>query len=198
MFLIGITGGLGMGKSTAEAFLRERGVRTVDTDQLARELVQPGQPALEEIRRRFGGSFLDPDGRLRRGALADLVFGDEQARRVLEAILHPRIREQWSALVAGWRDEGVRFGAVVIPLLFETGAAPAFDLTACIACSPATQHARLQSRGWPEQDIRRRLAAQWPVEHKMAAADVLVWTEGILEAHAAQWERVLASLTSAE
>jgi len=193
MKLIGITGGVGMGKSTAETLVQQRGVRTVDTDCLARELVEPGQPALAEIRRRFGASMLDGKGRLRRGTLAAMVFRDETARHDLEAILHPRILEHWTVTVNRWRDEQVAVGAVVIPLLFETGSASRFDFTACVACTATTQKHRLESRGWTPEQLENRIAAQWPIERKMAAADVVVWTEGELEVHAAQWDCILAA-----
>ena len=196
MKLLGITGGVGMGKSTAQTLLAERDVPLVDTDRLAHELVEPGQPALAEIARQFGTAFLRPDGTLRRDALARLVFGDANARIRLESILHPRIRSRWLAEVDRWRSEGAALGAVVIPLLFETDSASLFDVTVCVACSAAAQQARLKDRGWTEEAIRQRVAAQWPVERKMAAADVVIWTDGDLEAHAAQWDRLLASVKS--
>jgi dephospho-CoA kinase len=194
MKLIGITGGVGMGKSTAQSILTQRGVRTVDTDLLARELVEPGQPALAAIRQRFGAEVLDGEGRLRRGGLADIVFRDPAARRDLEAILHPLIQDGWIAQTSRWRADNVSLGAVVIPLLFETGAQPRFDLTVCVACSAVTQLARLLPRGWTPEQTTQRIAAQWPIERKLAAADVVVWTDGSLEAHAEQWDRVLAAL----
>lgn len=194
MKLIGITGGIGMGKSTAETLLQQRGVRTVDTDALARALVEPGQPALKEISQRFGESMLDQDGRLRRDTLAAHVFRDSTARHDLEAILHPRIQERWRVEAECWRDEGAKTGAVIIPLLFETGCGSAFDLVACVACTASTQERRLESRGWAPDEVRDRIAAQWSIERKMDAADVVVWTEGALEVHAAQWDRILSTL----
>jgi len=194
MKLIGITGGVGMGKSTAQSLLHQRGVRTVDTDLLARELVEPGQPALAEIVRRFGASMVDGSGRLQRDLLASRVFRDETARRELEAILHPRIQDRWSAEATRWRDEAVKVAAVIIPLLFETKAASHFDLTACVACTGPTQKRRLESRGWTAEQAADRIASQWPIELKMAAADVVVWTEGALDVHAAQWDRLLGAL----
>ena len=98
MKVCGLTGGVGMGKSTAADFFRARGAQVVDTDELARQLVQPGQPALAEIQAEFGSSHC-PDGRLRRDELARIVFADAAARKKLEAILHPRIRERWLAQI---------------------------------------------------------------------------------------------------
>ncbi len=194
MKLLGLTGGVGMGKSTAAALLRARGLSVVDTDELARELVEPGQPALAEIRAAFGPEVFDSRGALRRDALARIVFADETRRRELERILHPRIREAWRARVAAWRAAGRPGAVVVIPLLFETGVAGEFDATVCVACTAASQRERLLARGWSEEEIARRLAAQWPVERKMAEADFVVWTEGGLDLTAAQLDRILRQI----
>jgi dephospho-CoA kinase len=187
----GVTGGVGMGKSTAGQLLRRRGVEVSDTDATARQLTEPGQPALREIAQRFGPAVLSPDGQLNRAELARVVFADAGARGDLEAILHPRIRAAWQAEAEGWRAAGRGCGAILIPLLFETGAAPSFDAVICVVCSEASQRERLRRRGWTDGQIRQRLAAQWPVEKKTARADFVVWTDTTLETHAAQLERVL-------
>jgi dephospho-CoA kinase len=191
MKLFGLTGGIGAGKSTAAAILRRLGVPVVDTDELAHQLVEPGRPALREIAEAFGAGFIGPDGRLKRAELGRLVFSDAAARQRLEAILHPRIRAAWQAEVARWRQAGQPLGVVVIPLLYETDARPLFDAVICVACSAATQRERLRARGWSEADIEQRLAAQWPLEKKIAAADYLVWTEAGLDVHEAQLRRIL-------
>jgi dephospho-CoA kinase len=193
MRALGLTGGIGMGKSTCANLMRQRGIRIVDTDELARTFVQPGQTALKEISDRFGSSILDAAGRLRRDALADLVFHDPAGRRQLEAILHPRILKAWTAQLTLWQAEGVTLAAVVIPLLFETGVESRFDATVCVACSPSTQQIRLAERGWSSGEIQRRSAAQLPVEEKMARSHFVIWTEGALEAHDDQLGRVLES-----
>lgn len=136
MKLFGLTGGIGMGKSTAAKLLAERGLPVLDTDTIAREIVAPGQPALAEITARFGPAILTPDGHLDRARLADLVFADSAARQQLEAILHPRIRAVWIQQTEIWRSEGRPTAIVVIPLLFETAAETSLDATVCIACSP--------------------------------------------------------------
>ena len=137
MKVCGLTGGVGMGKSTAAQFLRARGAQLVDTDELARQLVQPGQPALAEIQTEFGANIVAPDGRLRREELAQIIFSDAAARKKLEAILHPRIRERWLAQVEIWRRENRPLAVVVIPLLFETRAESHFNKIICVACSAA-------------------------------------------------------------
>src|SRR5689334_8516826 len=160
MKLFGLTGGIGMGKSTAAEILRQRGVPVIDTDQLARDVVQPGQPALEEIKLAFGNELVDVRGCLRRDRLAEIVFSDPAAREKLESITHPRIRALWGKEVEGWRAQHQPVGAVIIPLLFETHAEKEFDSTICVACSAATQQKRLQERGWTPEQIEQRVAAQ--------------------------------------
>ena len=204
MKLLGLTGGIGMGKSTAAEFLRSRGAQVVDADELARQLVQPGQPALNEIQAAFGKKIVAPGGRLRRDELARIVFSDAPAREKLEAILHPRIRERWLAQIETWRaapkrsdggrKENRALAVVVIPLLFETRAESHFDKIICVACSAPTQRQRLLSRGWTPEQIQQRLAAQWPVEQKISRADFVVWTEGALDVHAQQLERIFVKL----
>ena len=192
MKLFGITGGIGMGKSAASDLLIQRGFPVVDTDAIARQIVEPGEPALIEIERVFGREIIGAaDGRLRRGELARLVFRNDEARAQLEAILHPRIREVWLSRAENWRAEGQRIGIVVIPLLFETNAAAHFDATICVACSEATQTERLRARGWSAEQIEQRIRAQWPVEKKMFLADFVVWTEAGLEVHAEQLNRII-------
>lgn len=191
MKVFGLTGGVGMGKSTASQWLRDRGTLLVDTDLLARDLVEPGQPALAEIQRAFGDDIVAPDGQLRRDEMARIAFSDPLARRRLEQILHPRILKVWKQQVSQWRSGGSPLAVVVIPLLFETGAEDELDSTICIACSAATQKQRLRERGWTGDEIERRLAAQWPIEKKMARADFVVWSEGSLEVLAEQLERII-------
>ncbi len=191
MKVCGLTGGVGMGKSTAAEFFHNLGAQVVDTDELACQLVQPGQPALMEIRTVFGKSLVAPDGQLRRHELAQIVFTDPAARKKLEAILHPRIRERWLAQIETWRAENHALAVVVIPLLFETKAESCFDKIICVACSATAQHDRLLARGWTPEQIQQRLAAQWPVRQKIARADFVVWTDGSLDAHAQQIERII-------
>jgi dephospho-CoA kinase len=194
MKICGLTGGLGMGKSTAAEILRAHGVPVVDTDELARRLVQPGEPALAEIQVQFGKKIVAPDGRLHRDELAGIVFADAAARKKLEEILHPRIRECWLAQIENWRKENHPLAAVVIPLLYETQAESHFDKIICVACSAANQQKRLLERRWTLEQIRQRIAAQMPVDQKIARADFVVWTDGDLDAHTQQVERILARL----
>jgi len=214
-----------MGKSAAATLLAQRAVTIVDTDLLARHLVEPGQPALAEIREAFGVEMLAPDGSLRRDLLARRIFSEAAARKTLEGILHPRIRQLWRSRLAQWRSDppatgpvspvrvasdgddstaqysntpefqhsNPRFFCVVIPLLFETHAETEVDATLCIACSAATQHHRLSSRGWNADQINQRIKSQLPIEEKMARADYVIWNEASLDVLGAQLDRVLGS-----
>jgi dephospho-CoA kinase len=191
MKLLGLTGGIGMGKSTAAQILAQRDVSVVDTDALARKVVEPNQPALKEIQRAFGDTVISPNGELRRDALARIVFSDPTARQKLEAITHPRIRDLWKQQIETWRSQKIQTACVVIPLLFETNAEGEFDATICVACSAATQQKRLLERGWSSEQIIQRIAAQLPVEKKIAKSNFVAWSEGSLEILAAQLDLML-------
>jgi dephospho-CoA kinase len=194
MKLCGLTGGVGMGKSTAGGFFMQLGARIVDTDELAHELVEPGQPALAEIQAEFGSGLIAADGHLKRDELARLVFSDIHARKKLEDILHPRIRQCWQARVAAWRDEQCPLAMVAIPLLFETAAEMNFDKIICVACTPAEQRERLRGRGWPAGQIQGRIAAQWPAEQKIARSHFVIWTEGSPASHRRQAGEIFTRL----
>ena len=194
MTLLGLTGGIGMGKSACAEMLRARRIPLVDTDDLARQVVEPGEPALEQIQQVFGAEFIDAQGRLRREELGRRVFADAADRRRLEQILHPQIRKLWQACAAQWQAESKAIGVVVIPLLFETHAEKEFDATICVACSSATQRQRLSARGWSAEKVERRNRAQWPIDQKLAQSDYVIWTEGTLEVHAQQLDRILTRI----
>jgi dephospho-CoA kinase len=186
-----------MGKSTSAAILSRRGMRVIDTDALAREVVAPGQPALAEIVAAFGPELIDQAGTLRRSVLAELVFSDVSRRARLEAILHPRIRARWKQQVESWREAGAPAAVVVIPLLFETNAQTAFDAIVCTACSSASQRERLIKRGLTAEQIDQRIVAQWAIEKKVEASTHVVWTEGALDIHERQLEQVFGIHLSA-
>jgi len=191
MLRIGLTGGIGMGKSAAAEILNRSGLPVVDSDVLARAVVAPGQPALEEIKEAFGASVLDEQGALRRAELARLVFQDAEARRRLESITHPRIQQAWQDQLRAWREQGQPAAVACIPLLFETGGEAHFDVTLCVACSPGLQKQRLQTRGWSEEMIQRRQEAQWPIWKKMNAATYVIWNDGSLASLEAQLRRTV-------
>ena len=190
MTVIGLTGGIGMGKSTAASLLEQRLIPVVDTDVLARQVVEPGQSALSEIAAVFGSTMISREGSLRRDELARVVFADTGKRQQLEAILHPRIRELWLAQIERWKSECRPRGVVVVPLLFETSSAANFDFIVCVAFSEASQRQRLQARGWTSEQIDQRITAQWPTQKKMDYSNHVVWTESGMDTHAAQLERI--------
>lgn len=194
MIVVGITGGIGMGKSTATAWLMSRGERVCETDVLARDLVEPGKPALTEIVDLFGPAALDSDGQLNRRWMAERVFEDVSARIQLEQILHPKIHQGWRTWLAQARQKGALRAFVVVPLLYEKSYEAEFDRVVCLGCSAGTQRRRLRERGWSDSEISRRNAAQLTADSKMSHADFVVWTEGLLAVHEAQWPAVIARL----
>lgn len=194
MMLLGITGGVGMGKTTVGRLLSDSGFKTIDTDEIARELTKPNSPALEEIRNVFGERYFNSDGSLNRAALGELVFGDESARKKLEAILHPKIRSRWLDIVMQWRRDRIKYGAVVVPLLFETNAEDNFDAVICVACSGQTQRQRLLAKGWSERQIEARIKAQLPIEDKIIKSDFVIWNEAEIEITREQLLRILRTL----
>jgi dephospho-CoA kinase len=151
---------------------------------------------LDEIKNAFRKEIISPDGSLRRDELANLVFADPAARKKLEAILHPRIRERWLAQIETWRNENVPLAIVVIPLLYETQAESWFDRIICVACAENSRHKRLQARGWTQEQIQGRIAAQMPVTEKIARANFVIWTEGEMENHSRQVERILGRIAA--
>lgn len=180
MKLYGLTGGVGMGKSAAMDILRREGFAVLDTDALAREVVAAGAEALAKIAARFGPQALDAQGGMNRPYVAERVFEDAEARRWLEALLHPLIRERWLEQAGRWKEEGRAAGVIVIPLLFEAETEKNFDKVICVACTSGAQSERLLARGWTDRQVRARLKAQWPVERKMERSDFVIWNDSSL------------------
>jgi dephospho-CoA kinase len=181
MLRAALTGGIATGKSYCLTRFAARGVPVVDADQLARVAVAPGTPGLAAVAARFGPSVLLPDGTLDRAALGRLVFADPDARADLEAIIHPdvyrRIAEWFAQLPAK-----TPVAIADIPLLYETGHDRDFDRTIVCACAPDVQVRRVMARdGLGEPEARARIAAQWPIEEKVAKADYVIRTDGTFE-----------------
>ena len=177
MFRLGLTGGIGSGKSTVSARLAAHGAVVIDYDQLARDAVELGTPALAAIAERFGPDVIAEDGTLDRPALGAVVFGDDAARADLEAITHPAIIELAAALEATVPDDGV----VVHdhPLLVEMGMATVCDLVVVVDVPEDVQVERLvELRGMTQEDARARMAAQASREERRAAADVVLENTG--------------------
>ena len=176
--VLGLTGGVGMGKSTAARLLKKAGLPVVDSDDLAREAVHPGTEGLAQIADGFGEGFLKADGSLDRDKMASTVFQDEAARKRLEAIIHPRVRAVWENRIEQWREQKRPVGVVVIPLLFEVGLQDSFDAVLCVASTASTQRSRLRGRNWSDAQIAARIAAQMDIAQKMDLADHVLWNEG--------------------
>jgi dephospho-CoA kinase len=194
---IGLTGGIGSGKSTVSQLLVQRGAVLIDADVLAREVVAAGTPGLAAVVDAFGPQVLADDGSLDRPALAAVVFADPEARRRLDGIVHPLVRQRAAELVAAAPPDGVVVQDV--PLLVETGQAGAYDLVLVVEADEETRVARLVERGLAEADARARIAAQATDEQRRAVADVVLDNSGTPEELAEQvdrfWaERVLPAL----
>ena len=190
MLLVGLTGGIGSGKSTAARMLQERGAVVFDADVLARDAVAPGTDGHRAVVERFGADVLAPGGELDREALASVVFADPAARRDLEAIVHPEVRRLFAEGAEAYHDTD-RVVVLSAPLLVETGMHSAFDVLVVVAVPVDVQVERLmRDRGMSEDAIRARIVAQAPLEDKAAVADILLDNEGSLEDLERQVDRI--------
>jgi dephospho-CoA kinase len=187
---IGLTGGIGSGKSTVSRLLGEHGAVVVDADVIAREVVAPGTPGLAAIVEAFGPTVLAADGSLDRPGLAAVVFADPEARRRLDGIVHPLVRAR-----AGELEAAAPADAVVVhdvPLLAETGQGSSYDLVVVVEADPAVRVARLVQRGLTADDARARIAVQATDEQRRAIADVVLDNSGTPEQLAEQVDRFWA------
>jgi dephospho-CoA kinase len=191
---VGLTGGIGSGKSTVSRMLAERGAVVVDSDVLAREVVAPGTPGLAAVLEVFGEGVVTADGELDRAALSRIVFADSEARRRLEAITHPLVRARARQIEAAAPD-----GSVVvhdIPLLVETGQQDKFDAVVVVDAEVETQLRRLaESREMGPDDARGRISAQASREQRRAAADYVIVNDGSVEDLRRQVDDVWAAIT---
>ncbi|WP_371615338.1 dephospho-CoA kinase [Streptomyces sp. NBC_00454] len=198
MLKVGLTGGIGAGKSEVSRLLAGYGAVVVDADRIAREVVEPGTPGLEAVVAAFGESVLGADGALDRPKLGSIVFADPQKLRILNGIVHPlvgaRSAELEAAAVAAGPD------AIVVhdvPLLAENGLAPLYDLVVVVDAAPDTQLARLTAlRGMAEEEARARMAAQATREQRLAVATLVIDNDGPLEALEPQVRKVWEELTA--
>ncbi|WP_293820756.1 dephospho-CoA kinase [uncultured Corynebacterium sp.] len=182
MKLIGLTGGIGSGKSTVATLCRERGWRIVDADAIARDVVQPGQPALSELAAAFGKDILLADGQLNRKELARRAFADKEHTELLNSITHPRIQEETQRQFAAAPGDGCDFAVYDMPLLVDNGLDKDMDCVIVVDVAPEERVRRLiTSRGLEEDDARRRIAAQVPDEVRLAAATHVIDNNGTLD-----------------
>ncbi|HUP42976.1 MAG TPA: dephospho-CoA kinase [Thermoanaerobaculia bacterium] len=173
---VGLTGGLASGKSTVARLLAERGATVVDADRLVAELYRPGEPGARAAAELFGPRVLDPSGAVDHGRLAAVVFADPEARRRLERAVHPLVRERFAEIAR--EAEGVV--ALEATLLVEAGYAPDFDRVVTVEADPAVRLDRAVGRGMPEEEARRRLAAQGEGVARRTAADTVIRNDGDL------------------
>ncbi|KXB56716.1 dephospho-CoA kinase [Corynebacterium sp. CMW7794] len=199
MKLIGLTGGIGSGKSTVARLLAERGWSVVDADQIAREIVEPGEPALAELVEAFGADILDEAGTLQRAELARRAFVDAEHTAKLNAITHPRIQERTQERFAEARVAGVEYCVYDMPLLVDNGLDRDMDEVLVVNVDVEERVRRLVAhRGLDEADARRRIAQQVPDEVRLAAATYVIDNNGVLEDLALQVDRVAAAIEKAE
>jgi dephospho-CoA kinase len=198
VYLVGLTGGIGSGKSTIARRLAELGAVHIDADQLAREAVEPGTPALDDIRLTFGDRVLTDDGHLNRAALGSIVFSDDAARATLNSIVHPAVRRLTEERIA--EATGIDQDAVVVydvPLLAEANLPRPYDLIVVAHASPETRRQRLVSlRGMTPDEADRRIAAQASDDERLALADVVIDTDRTLPETLEQVDRLWTTLSA--
>lgn len=181
MLLVGLTGGIGSGKSTVAAMLERRGAVVLDADDLARRAVEPGTPGYARVVDEFGSDILTPSGDIDRKRLADVVFTEPEARARLESIVHPDVARLFAEAVDAYRDTD-RVVVYVVPLLVERSLQSAFDVIVVVSASPDIRVARVVTqRGMTEDDVRDRISAQLPAQERERAGHVVIRNEGTLD-----------------
>ncbi len=195
MLRLGLTGGIATGKSAVAAMLRELRFDVLDADSLARQLIEPSQPAYHEVLREFGTSILDSDQSVHRAKLAAIVFTNPAKLARLNAILHPRVEAAVVQQFAEWSRDGARDAAFVeAALLVEAGYLKHLDRLVVTWCRPEQQLERLRARGFTDTDARRRIAAQLPVDDKLRHATEKIDCSASLEETRKQVEALAAKL----
>ncbi len=195
MLRLGLTGGIASGKSAVAAMLREKGFPVLDADSLAHKLIEPGQPAYNEVVQEFGQDVLAPGGRVDRAKLSAIVFHERSKLDRLNAIVHPRVGEFVFHQFDEWQRAGTRDAAFVeAALLIESGIHKKLDGLVVAWCEPEQQLQRLLDRGLSESEARRRIAAQLPVEGKLRLATDKVDCSGSLDETRRQVEALAAKL----
>lgn len=198
MYLVGLTGGIGSGKSTVAARLGEQGVPVVDADQVAREIVAPGEPALADLVAHFGEEILAEDGSLDRAGLAAIAFVDDEQRAALNAITHPRIAERVTARLQHLEDEGAELVVLDHPLLLESDPTGRVDTIVVVLAPEELRVSRLvEQRGLDEADVRARMRAQLDDETRRDRADHVLDNDGDLDTLLARTDELLILLREA-
>jgi dephospho-CoA kinase len=189
--IVGITGGIGCGKSTVGRLFEQRGFWRIDSDAVVRERVLPSASVVAAVGNRYGRGVLIADGRIDRAKLGEYVFSNDEERRWLEDLTHPLV-------FAIWREEfAARPGGqwvVEVPLLFEKALENWFDFTVCVACAPDQQLTRLEQRGLPRGLAGQRISKQLPLVQKIELSDFVLWNEGSPEFLEAEVDRLIEAL----
>jgi dephospho-CoA kinase len=193
--ILGLTGGIATGKSTVSAMLRERGIPVIDADLIAREVVEPGMPAYEAIVQHFGRDILLPNGQINRKQLGEIVFSDETERQKLNAIVHPEVRRVMREEAERAEREGADIVFMDIPLLFESKLQHMVDKIVVVYAPASMQLTRMMERDeLDEEQAKKRLRAQFPIEQKKLDADYVIDNTGTREGTERQVEQLLAEL----
>ena len=191
MLIVGLTGGIATGKSTVAHMFSQFGAYRIDTDQLARQVVEPRKEAFEAIVRLFGKEVIDDVGQLDRKKLSAIVFADRAKLSVLNQITHPPIRALLRAELTAAGERGVDVALVEVPLLYESGFDYGMDCVIVVVVDEDTQLARLMARnGFTEKEAKQRIAAQMPLSEKAARADYIIDNGGTLHSTQAQVEQL--------
>ncbi|MCR6656926.1 MAG: dephospho-CoA kinase [Opitutus sp.] len=190
--ILGVTGGIGCGKSSAVAMFAKAGFRMLDSDRLIREHVLADAEVRGLLRERFGQEVLTAEGAVDRARLGAAVFSDSAALAWLESVTHPRLFALWRKAFA---EDPKAAWAVEVPLLFEKGLENWFDFTVCVACSPERQLARLEQRGLPRALAEQRISKQLPLARKIEQADFVLWNDGTPEFLQAEIRQLIEALT---
>ena len=181
--VVGLTGGIACGKTTVAGMFRDLGIPVIDADELARKLVEPGTPGLQQIVDEFGKGVLDDTGQLDRKTVGDLVFGDEEAREALNAIMHPLIAAEGAKCVAALQDDPAPYLLYEAALLVETRSYDAFSALVVVSAEESLQRLRLIARdGYTASEANARIGSQLPLARKIAVADYVVTNNGDLDA----------------
>jgi dephospho-CoA kinase len=194
MLRLGLTGGIASGKSAVAGMLRGMGFTVIDADSVGHSLIEPGQPAYQEVISKFGASVLDGESRVDRGRLGALVFADRAKLEALNAIVHPRVKAEIARLFAGLAKDGVKAAFVEAALLVEAGYLEELDGLVVTWSRPEQQVERLLARGMSEEEARRRIAAQMPAEEKVKFATEKIDCSGTMEETRRQVEELAAKL----
>lgn len=199
---IGLSGGIACGKSSVARILRNNGIPVIDADQVARDIVEPGSPALLELVQAFGENILDEHGALRRKKLGSIVMNDEQKRSRLNQITHPKIRSSIFATLQTWYKQGHEAGVVEAALMVETKSHTRYDALIIVTCTPKIQMSRLMAReGFDRETAQKWIDSQLPLAEKEKLADIIIdnsFDKDTLEQHVQQQWATLLNIVQRE